>query len=176
MNYLKGGLIFSDYLTTVSRKYAEEIQTPEYGHGLDGVVRRRADNLVGILNGVDYSVWNPELDSLIAARYSAKDLAGKQTCKKDLLTEFELPGENLQRPLIGIVSRFADQKGFDLLTQVADALLQEDLAIVALGTGEAKHERMFRELAPSSFRKGSRLRSPTTIRWRIRSRRARTCS
>jgi starch synthase len=147
VNYLKGALIFGDYLTTVSRKYAEEIQTAEYGHGLDGVVRARADRLVGILNGVDYSVWNPELDSLIAARYSAKDLAGKQICKGDLLTEFQLPGENLQRPLIGIVSRFADQKGFDLLTQVADALMQENLAIVALGAGEAKHERMFRELA-----------------------------
>jgi starch synthase len=82
VNYLKGALIFGDYLTTVSRKYAEEIQTAEYGHGLDGVVRARADRLVGILNGVDYSVWNPELDSLIAARYSAKDLAGKQICKK----------------------------------------------------------------------------------------------
>jgi len=147
VNYLKGALIFGDYLTTVSRKYAEEIQTAEYGHGLDGVVRTRADHLVGILNGVDYSVWNPELDSLIAARYSAKDLAGKQICKGDLLTEFQLPGENLQRPLIGIVSRFADQKGFDLLTQVADALMQENLAIVALGAGEAKHERMFRELS-----------------------------
>src|SRR5438309_8160004 len=147
VNYLKGGLIFSDYLTTVSRKYAEEIQTTEYGHGLDGVVRTRADHLVGILNGVDYSVWNPEVDSLIAARYSAKDLSGKQACKRDLLAAFQLPEENLQRPLIGIVSRFADQKGFDLLAQVADELMQEDIAIVALGSGEAKHERMFRELS-----------------------------
>jgi len=147
VNYLKGGLIFSDYLTTVSRKYAEEIQTTEYGHGLDGVVRTRADHLVGILNGVDYSVWNPEVDSLIAARYSAKDLSGKQACKRDLLAEFQLPEENLERPLIGIVSRFADQKGFDLLAQMADELMQEDLAIVALGSGEAKHERMFRELS-----------------------------
>ena len=147
LNFLKGGLIFSDYLTTVSRKYAEEIQTTEYGHGLDGVVRTRADRLVGILNGVDYSVWNPEVDNLIAARYSAKDLAGKQVCKRDLLAQFELPEENLQRPLVGIVSRFADQKGFDLLAQVADSLMQEDLAIVALGAGEAKHERMFRELS-----------------------------
>jgi starch synthase len=147
VNFLKGGLMFADYLTTVSRKYAEEIQTTEYGHGLDGVVRTRADRLVGILNGVDYSVWNPELDSLIAARYSAKDLNGKQACKRDLLAQFELPEENLQRPLIGIVSRFADQKGFDLLAQMADKLMQEDLAIVALGAGEAKHERMFRELS-----------------------------
>jgi starch synthase len=147
VNFLKGGLIFADYLTTVSRKYAEEIQTTEYGHGLDGVARARADRLVGILNGVDYSVWNPEVDSLIAARYSAKDLSGKQACKRDLLAQFQLPEENLQRPLIGIVSRFADQKGFDLLAQTADSLMEEDLAIMALGAGEAKHERMFRELA-----------------------------
>jgi starch synthase len=147
VNYLKGGLVFSDYLTTVSRKYAQEIQTTEYGHGLDGVVRTRADHLVGILNGVDYSIWNPEVDGLIAARYSARDLSGKQACKRDLLAQFQLPEENLTRPLIGIVSRFADQKGFDLLALVADELMQEDLAVVALGAGEAKHERMFRELA-----------------------------
>ena len=147
VNYLKGGLVFSDYLTTVSRKYAQEIQTTEYGHGLDGVVRTRADHLVGILNGVDYSVWNPEVDTLIEARYSARDLSGKQACKRDLLAQFGLPDGNFTRPLIGIVSRFADQKGFDLLAQVADELMQEDLAIVALGSGEAKHERMFRELA-----------------------------
>jgi starch synthase len=147
VNYLKGALIFSDYLTTVSRKYAQEIQTTEYGHGLDGVVRARADHLLGILNGVDYSIWNPEVDSLIAARYSAKDLSGKQVCKRDLLAEFRLPEENLGRPLIGIVSRFADQKGFDLIAQVADVFMEEELAIVALGAGEAKHERMLRELS-----------------------------
>lgn len=147
INYLKGGLIFSDYLTTVSRKYAQEIQTTEYGHGLDGVMRTRADHLVGILNGVDYSVWNPEVDHLIAARYSAKDLSGKQVCKRDLLAEFQLPEENLERPLVGIVSRFADQKGFDLMAQVADVLMQPELAIVTLGAGEAKYERMFRELS-----------------------------
>jgi len=110
-------------------------------------VRTRADRLVGILNGVDYAVWNPEVDSLIAARYSAKDLSGKLVCKRDLLAQFQLPEENLQRPLIGIVSRFADQKGFDLLAQISELLMEEDLAIVALGAGEAKHERIFRELA-----------------------------
>lgn len=147
VNYLKGGLVFSDYITTVSRKYAQEIKTPEYGHGLDGVIRRRGDRLVGILNGVDYSQWSPENDKYIAAKYSAKDLTGKIVCKKDLLAEFKLPAENEARPLIGIVSRFADQKGFDLIAQVAQDLLKEDLAIVALGTGEAKHESLFRELA-----------------------------
>ena len=147
LSFLKGGLVFSDYLTTVSRKYAEEIQTPEYGHGLDGVARSRANRLVGILNGVDYSVWNPEVDALIARKYSARDLTGKQACKKELLAEFRLPESNLQRPLIGIVSRFADQKGFDLLAQVMSSVVKEDLMIVALGAGEAKHERMMRELA-----------------------------
>src|SRR6202171_2484074 len=91
VNFLKGALVFADYLTTVSRKYAEEIQTPEYGHGLDGVVRGRADHLVGILNGVDYAAWSPERDKVIAARYSPKDLSGKLACKKNLLEVFSLP-------------------------------------------------------------------------------------
>jgi starch synthase len=147
VNYLKAGLVFSDYLTTVSRKYAQEIQTPEYGHGLDGVVRRRADSLQGILNGVDYSAWSPEQDKLIAAQYSAKDLSGKRLCKKDLLEQFKLPAKSLARPVIGIVSRFADQKGFDLIAQVAEQLLEVNLSIAALGTGEPKHESLFRELA-----------------------------
>lgn len=147
VSFLKAGLVFGDYLTTVSRKYAQEIQTEEFGCGLQGVVRGRADRLVGILNGVDYSVWSPEIDPLIAARYSASDLAGKPICKKDLLAQFHLPAENFSRPLIGIVSRFVDQKGFDLLQETASQILDENLAIVALGTGEAKYERMFRELA-----------------------------
>ncbi len=147
VNFLKGGLLYADYLTTVSRKYAQEIQTPEYGHGLDGVVRLRADRLVGILNGVDYSVWSPEREAFLAARYSAQDLSGKRACKKDLLEQFKLPADNLDRPLVGIISRFADQKGFDLIAEVSAELLQEDLALVALGTGEPKYERLFRELA-----------------------------
>ncbi len=147
VNFLKGALVFSDYLTTVSPKYAQEIQTPEYGHGLDGVVRSRAQNLVGILNGVDYAVWSPEKDKLIAAKYSIKDLTGKLACKKNLLEVFNLPPESVSKPLIGMVSRFADQKGFDLIEKVAADLLAEDLTIVALGAGEPKYERMFRELA-----------------------------
>src|SRR5467141_177555 len=149
VNFLKCGLVFADYLTTVSRKYAQEIQTPEYGHGLEGVTRQRAEHLYGILNGVDYSAWSPETDTFIAARYSARDLSGKQVCKRDLLVQFNLPVDTLgiSRPLIGIVSRFADQKGFDLIAQVANELLSEDLSIVALGAGEPKHEQLFRELA-----------------------------
>src|SRR6267154_2316108 len=122
VNLLKGGLVYSDYLTTVSRKYAQEIQTPEYGYGLDGVVRGRADRLVGILNGVDYTAWNPEKDKLIAVKYSAKDLSGKQVCKQELLDLFGLSHDHLERPLIGIVSRFADQKGFDLIAEKAHDL------------------------------------------------------
>ncbi len=146
VNYLKAGLVYSDYLTTVSRKYAEEIQTPEYGHGLEGVAQMRADRLFGILNGVDYSVWNPEHDKLLAANYSSRDIAGKRVCKSDLLGQFHLPAE-LDRPVAGIISRFVDQKGFDLLAQVAEMLLAEDLAVVALGTGDARYENMFLELA-----------------------------
>lgn len=146
VNLLKGGLVYSDYLTTVSRKYAQEIQTPEFGHGLDGVARGRADRLVGILNGVDYAAWNPEKDKLIAARYSAKDLSGKQVCKQELLEAFSLPHEHLERPVIGIVSRFADQKGFDLIAEKAHELMQEDLVLVVVGTGDRKYEELFRAL------------------------------
>ena len=147
VNLLKGGLLFSDYLTTVSRKYAQEIQTVEYGHGLDGVIRRRAADLTGILNGVDYSVWSPENDALIARKYSAKDLTGKAACKSDLLAQFKLPAANLKRPVVGIISRFADQKGFDLIAQMAADLLKEDVCLTVLGTGEPKYESMFRALA-----------------------------
>src|SRR6266705_1006615 len=147
VNFLKGGLVYSDYLTTVSRKYAQEIQTAEYGHGLDGVVRSRADRLVGILNGVDYSAWSPENDTFIAAKYSAENLAGKEVCKLDLLQVFGLAPENRKRPLVGIVSRFADQKGFDLIAQKANEIMKEDVALVALGTGEPRYEELFRKLA-----------------------------
>ena len=146
VNFLKGGLIFSDYLTTVSRKYAQEIQTREYGYGLDGVVRGRADRLIGILNGVDYTLWSPEKDKFIAAKYSSKDLTGKQTCKQALMELFDLPTEYSAKPIIGIVSRFADQKGFDLIAERAHELMHEDLLLVVLGTGDRKYEELFRVL------------------------------
>jgi starch synthase len=147
VNFLKGGLIFADYVTTVSRKYAQEIQTPEFGCGLEGVIRARGDRMVGILNGVDYAAWNPETDTHIAAQYSAKNLEGKRLCKKDLLSTFHLPAENMERPLVGIVSRFADQKGFDLIAEIAADSMKEDLALVALGNGEPKYEKLFQEIA-----------------------------
>lgn len=147
VSYLKGGIVFSNYITTVSRKYAEEIQTPEYGHGLDGVIRVRRDCVTGILNGVDYTEWNPETDKFLVVNYSLKDITGKQACKKDLLAQFNLPTSDLKKPLIGIVSRFAVQKGFDLIEEVADSLLQNDLYLVALGLGEPRYEELFRTLA-----------------------------
>lgn len=147
VNLLKGGLVYSDYLTTVSRRYAQEIQTPEFGYGLDGVVRGRSDRIVGILNGVDYTAWNPAKDTLIAAKYSAKDLAGKQLCKQDLLQLYGLSTDNLHRPLMGIVSRFADQKGFDLIADRAHEILREDVMLAVLGTGDRRYEDLFRALA-----------------------------
>jgi starch synthase len=147
LNFLKGGLIYSDYLTAVSRKYAQEIQTPEYGFGLDGVIRSRADRLVGILNGVDYSAWSPDRDTLIPANFSTKNMAGKHVCKGALMDELQLLRDNPNRPIMGIVSRFADQKGFDLIAGIANELMQEDVLLAVLGTGDKKYEDLFRALA-----------------------------
>jgi starch synthase len=146
-NFLKGGLVFSDILTTVSRKYAEEIQTPEFGEKLDSVLRGRAADLRGILNGVDYSKWDPATDGNLAAHFTADDLAGKRECRSDLLHAFGLDHVADTTPVIGIVSRFAAQKGFDLVEQIAPMLADRDVAVVALGTGEPVYEKFFRDWA-----------------------------
>jgi starch synthase len=145
-NFLKGGIVYSDLLTTVSRKYAEEIQTPDVGGGLDGALRQRASDLRGILNGVDYTEWNPATDGNLAGHYSPLDLAGKRECRKDLLHAFGLEVPE-QTPVIGICSRFASQKGFDLLEQISGRLAERDVAVVALGTGEPYYEKFFRDFA-----------------------------
>ena len=145
VNFLKGAIEAADFITTVSRKYAQEIQTAEYGFGLEGVLRARAATLTGILNGVDYTEWNPATDKMIAVNYSADDLSGKAKCKQDLLNEFGL-AHDTQLPVIGIVSRFAGQKGFDLIQYVADRMAQEELIVIALGTGDREYEDMFRRL------------------------------
>jgi starch synthase len=146
-NFLKGGLVYSDMLTTVSRKYAEEIQTPEFGEQLDGVLRLRAADLRGILNGVDYALWNPATDPKLAARYSPDALAGKQACRADLLASFGLEKVEASTPIIGIVSRFATQKGFDLVEEIAGKLSEMNVAVVALGSGEPVYEKFFRDWA-----------------------------
>jgi starch synthase len=146
-NFLKGGLVYSDILTTVSRKYAEEIQTAEFGEGLEGVLRGRAGDLRGILNGVDYAEWNPATDERLAARYTPEDLSGKRECRSDLLAAFGLERVEDGIPVIGIVSRFAIQKGFDLLEQIAGRLAELDVAVVALGSGAPRYEKFFRDWA-----------------------------
>jgi starch synthase len=142
---LKGGIAWSDGISTVSKGYAREIQTPEYGFGLDGFLRKHRP-IFGIVNGVDYVEWDPEHDPYITRNYSVKDVSGKRACKRALLEEFGLPVE-LDRPLIGIVSRFASQKGFDLVAETATDLLAEEVSVVVLGSGEAEYEAMFRHLA-----------------------------
>jgi starch synthase len=144
ISYIKSGIQFADALSTVSPSYAREIQTPEFGFGLDGCLRDRSSVLTGILNGADYADWNPQTDPFIPAHYSSEDLTGKATCKRLLLEEFALPGAALDRPLVGIVSRFTRQKGFDILAEVAARILAEDVYLVALGTGDPEFEEFFR--------------------------------
>ncbi len=146
VNFLKGALMFSDFITTVSKKYSQEIQTAEYGFGLEGVLRARSSTVTGILNGVDYDEWNPQADKFAAAHFSAENLGGKAACKKDLLTEFGVSEADPSLPVIGIVSRFAAQKGFDLIAQVADRLVREEMIVVALGSGDKEYEELFRRL------------------------------
>ena len=145
-DFLKGGIVYSDALTTVSPTYAKEIQTPEFGNGLDGVLRRRAADLHGILNGVDYKEWDPATDHHIAAHYTPEYLEGKRDCRRDLLHAFGAAHVKDETPVLGIVSRFATQKGFDLIAGIAPKLLAGDVFLVALGTGEAYYEGLLRSI------------------------------
>jgi starch synthase len=147
INLLKGGIVYSDFITTVSRRYAQEIQTEEFGSGLEGVLRKRSSRVQGILNGVDYEAWDPARDKYLAASFSPSNLAGKQACKRALIEKMGVQNPDVNKPVIGIVSRFAGQKGFDLIAQIAEELMQMDLYIVALGTGEPQYEFLFRTLA-----------------------------
>ncbi len=143
ISFLKGGVIFSDAVTTVSPTYSREIQTPEYGFGFDGLLRSRNYKLRGILNGVDYNDWNPETDGYLPTHFSADELSGKADCKRQLLAEMGLP-PGQERPLLGIVSRFADQKGFDLVAEIAGPLAEQNVALAVLGSGDRRFEDMFR--------------------------------
>jgi starch synthase len=148
VNFMKVGIECSDLLSTVSETYAREIQTSsEYGHGLEGVLRRRRDHLFGIVNGIDGLEWNPETDPLLPARFSSRDLGGKAVCKRELLAAFGLPRPPGRVLLVGIVSRLADQKGFDLIGEAAGELARLDLQLVVLGDGQSRHRAMLQELA-----------------------------
>jgi starch synthase len=142
---LKSGLVFSDAISTVSPRYAREIQTPEFGERFDGLLRARAGDLYGILNGVDYDEWNPATDHFIPANFTPVDLSGKRECKRDLLRSFGLP-EDSERPLIGCISRLSDQKGFDLIIDCAGRMLDRGVAFVLLGSGAEVYERTFQQL------------------------------
>jgi len=146
ISFMKAGIVWADAVTTVSPTYAREIQTPEFGFGMDGVLRAHAGKLTGILNGVDYSIWNPETDPFLPAHFSAADLSGKLASKRALLEEMSLP-DLPSRPLIGIISRFAEQKGFDLVAGIVPWLMTQDVALVVLGSGDTHTETMFRALA-----------------------------
>jgi starch synthase len=146
LSFLKAGIVWADAVTTVSPTYAREIQTPEFGFGMDGLLRSRAYKLSGILNGVDYHEWAPETDRFLPANYSPADLSGKEVCKRTLLGTLGLPMAP-DRPVIGVVSRFAHQKGMDFIGEISARLAEEDVALAVLGSGERGIENMFRYLA-----------------------------
>jgi len=145
VNLLKGGLVFSDALTTVSPTYSREIQTKEFGFGLEGVLLERKNVLHGIVNGIDDSLWNPATDPYLRHHYSVEDLAGKTRCKSDLQKEVSLPQRNV--PLLAVIARLTSQKGIDLLVALMPELAELDLQLVILGTGDREYEQAFTEWA-----------------------------
>jgi starch synthase len=146
ISYLKGGVLFSEMLNTVSPQYAREIQTPALGHGFEGMLRARAADLVGILNGVDYEEWDPQSDAQIARRYSPADVKPKLACKDDLLRAVGLPARPAL-PLVGVLSRLVSQKGFDIVAQAALELRKRPLRLVVVGTGDGDVQDAFLRLA-----------------------------
>jgi len=149
INFLKGGINFADAVTTVSEGYAREILTPEYGEGLDGLLVHRQHLLRGILNGIDTEKWDPQTDHYLPASFSASDLGGKQSAKREILARYGLVADPaaMARPLIGMVSRMVRQKGLDLIWEERGTLGALDAAFVVLGTGERRYEEMWRDLA-----------------------------
>jgi starch synthase len=149
ISLLKGGITDADVITTVSRQYARETQTPDFGVGLDGVLRARSADYVGILNGIDDTVWDPACDPFLPQPFSRADLSGKPAAKREILARYRLPTdeEAMARPLVGMVSRMVDQKGFDLLAWLGDELAMLGAAWVVLGTGEPKYESFWTALA-----------------------------
>jgi starch synthase len=153
VNFLKAGILYSTAVNTVSPRYSREIQTPEFGCGLDGLLRSRAAVLHGLLNGVDYSCWDPASDPLIPSRYSPLNLSGKRVCRDGLLKTFGL-SPNPGAPIAGIVSRLAGQKGLDIVCDALPGLFETGLRLVVLGTGEAKIQNALakaRESRPDSL-------------------------
>lgn len=148
VSFLKGGIAYADVVTTVSRRYALEIQTPEQGFGFEGILQGRSGDLVGIPNGIDTETWNPAADVYLPEPYSLGRLEGKAAAKRALLERFGMTSEEQRRrPLIGMISRMVDQKGLDLIAASMPALMTFDAMWIVLGTGEARYEAMWRSLA-----------------------------
>ena len=149
VSFLKGGVGYADTVTTVSPRYAEEIQTPEFGCGFDGILRARRATLVGILNGIDTAEWDPMHDRFLPVPFSAADRSGKRAAKAEVFARYRFPDDRaaLERPLIGMISRMVDQKGFDLIAAVAGDLPQLGARFAVLGTGEPVYEQLWRDLA-----------------------------
>lgn len=152
INLMKGGILFADRVTTVSPRYAQEIQTPEFGCGLDGVVQTRADDIVGLLNGVDNSVWNPAMDPHLPARYSAVNMSGKQVCRTELLKRCGFATE-FKGPIFGMVCRLTEQKGVDFVLANRDFFLAHEVRLVVLGSGDKRMEEELRALAAAAPQK-----------------------
>lgn len=149
VSFLKGGIVFSDVITTVSQRYAQELQAAEGAFGFEGLIRARRDDLLGIRNGIDADVWNPATDRHLPAVYDASNLAGKALAKRRLLETFGLPTDDaaLARPIVAMISRMVDQKGLDLIAEVADRFPDLDATFVVMGAGEPWYEEMWRALA-----------------------------
>ncbi len=146
VSFMKTGLVFSDLINTVSLKYSHEILKPEFGAGLDPILKARKSDVYGILNGVDYDEWDPETDKFLPYKYSSKDLSGKMLNKKFLMEHFRLPFDE-NRPLIGMISRLVPQKGFDIVAESIDDLMNLNAQWILLGSGEYKYEEFFRRLS-----------------------------
>lgn len=144
LNLLKGGLLFADVITTVSKTYAKEIQTPEYGFGLENVLSKRSSDLYGIVNGIDYNEWQPWKDKLIPARYNKKNLSGKAECKKRLQMKCGLSDDD--SPLIGMVTRLSSQKGLDLVSEAAEGIVESGAQIIILGIGDKHFHKVLSDL------------------------------
>lgn len=149
VSFMKGGINDADFVTTVSHRYAEEIQTPDYGFGFDGILRARRADLAGILNGIDAREWDPAHDPHLPVPFHAKDLSGKRAAKIALLKRYGLPADEatLARPLVGMVSRMVDQKGFDLIAALEHDVPRLEATFIVLGTGEARYQDLWRGLA-----------------------------
>ncbi|MDP1853729.1 MAG: glycogen synthase GlgA [Candidatus Omnitrophota bacterium] len=146
LSFMKAGILYADAVSTVSKGYAKEILTPEFGCGLDGLLRSRLSSLYGILNGADYNEWNPKIDKYIAKNFDEHNLDGKTECKKDLLKAFGLKYD-AKKPVLGLVTRLAEQKGIDLIAERIEQMLDLGTYFILLGTGSEKYNNLFSELA-----------------------------